>query len=217
MGIQERKEREKEQRRQTIIDAAETIFFSKGFDNATMDEVAEKAELSKGTIYLYFRSKEDLQFAIFMRGSDILVEMMKQRLREDQDGYTSLLVLAESFIAFSKDYRHYFDFFMHFETSKMDNLNIDRQYINRYLKEQSPLALVNRQVRKGMRDRSLRSDLPEEAFSATLWSQMLGVLMVLNNKASLYRIFDLNEDMIIRTHLELVSHGGRTKHIKNQR
>jgi TetR/AcrR family transcriptional regulator len=50
MGITERKEREKEQRRNAIIDAAEKIFFTKGMDNSTMDDVAEEAELSKGTL-----------------------------------------------------------------------------------------------------------------------------------------------------------------------
>ena len=211
MGIAERKEREKEQRRKDIIDAAERIYFSRGFENATMDEVAEMAELSKGTLYLYFRSKEDLQFAIFMRGSDILMGLMKENMSEEYDGYSNLLILAESFIVFSKEYSNYFDLFMHFESSKMNNLNIDQGQIGIYLKEQSPLALVTQQVRRGMNDGSLREDLPLEVFSATLWSQMLGVLIVLNNKADLYEIFNLKAEEILQTHLELVSSGGKGK------
>ena len=58
MGITERKEREKLQRREDILNAAERVFFSKGHKNSTMDDVAEEAELSKGTLYLYFKSKE---------------------------------------------------------------------------------------------------------------------------------------------------------------
>ena len=121
MGIAERKEREREQRRKDIINAAEHIFFSRGFDNATMDEVADMAELSKGTLYLYFKSKEDLQFALFMRGSDVLMDLMKKRLNEDNDGYTNLLLLAETFIAFSRSHRDYFDLFMHFQSSRMNS------------------------------------------------------------------------------------------------
>ncbi|MEO8168159.1 MAG: helix-turn-helix domain-containing protein, partial [bacterium] len=60
MGIIERKEREKEHRREDIIAAAQKIFFEKGLPSATMDEIAEAAELSKGTLYLYYKSKEDL-------------------------------------------------------------------------------------------------------------------------------------------------------------
>ena len=208
MGIAERKEREKQQRRNDIVDAAERIFFSRGFSGSTMDEIAEEAELSKGTLYLYFKSRDDLQFAIFMRGSDVLMQMMNQQMEGEEDGYGSLLALARAFIRFSREYPDYFNLFMHFESSRMEDLNIDQKQIQSYLKEQSPLALVSQQVQRGMNDGSLRRDLAPEVFSATLWSQMLGVLIVLNNKADLYGIFDLKADEILQTHLELVSYGG---------
>ncbi len=207
MGIAERKEREKLQRRNDIIDAAEKVLFSRGFESATMDEIAEMAELSKGTLYLYFKSKEDLQFAIFMRGSDVLMKMMKNNLSPDSKGYQRLLELAESFIRFSRENRNYFSLFMYYESNRMGALNIDQVQLQVYLKEDSPLALVTQQVIMGMQDGSLRDDLAAEVFSATLWSQMLGVLIVLNNKADLYEIFNLKADEILQTHLELVSNG----------
>jgi AcrR family transcriptional regulator len=211
MGIAERKERERLQRRSDIIDAAEKVFFSKGFESSTMEDVAEEAELSKGTLYLYFRSKEDLQFAIFMRGSDILMKMMEDHLSEGSNGYTRLLELADSFIRFSRENSNYFRLFMYYESSRMEALNIDQEQLQTYLREQSPLALVTQQVIQGIQDGSLRNDLPAEVFSATLWSQMLGVLIVLNNKADLYEIFDLRADEILQTHLELVSNGSIAK------
>ena len=216
MGIAERKEREKQQRRNDIIDAAERIFFTKGFENLTMDEVAAAAELSKGTLYLYFKSRDDLQFAIFMRGSDILMKMMNENLSDENDGYTNLLALAGTFILFSGEYRDYFNLFMHFETSRMNELNIDPEQIQVYLKEQSSIALVSQQVARGIEDHSLREDLSPEVFSATLWSQMLGVLLILSNKADLYENFDLKADEILQTHLELVSHGGLGSKYKSQ-
>ena len=207
MGIAERKEREKLQRRKDIIDAAEKVFFSSGFASATMDEIAEMAELSKGTLYLYFKSKEDLQFAIFMRGSDILMKMMKDNLSADSNGYQRLLELADTFIRFSREYRNYFSLFMYYESNRMGALNIDQDQLRAYLQEDSPLALVTQQVIRGIQDCSMKDDLSAEVFSATLWSQMLGVLIVLNNKADLYEIFNLKADEILQTHLELVSNG----------
>lgn len=208
MGIAERKEREKVKRRKDIVDAAEKIFFTKGVENSTMDEVAAEAELSKGTLYLYFKSRDDLQFAIFMRGSDILMKMMGDELSDEKDGYENLLALSTAFIRFSRDLPDYFNFFIHFESNRMGELNINEEQIQAYLKEQSPLALVSDQVVKGMEDGSLRNDLPPEVFSATLWSQMLGVLLILKNKADLFEIFNLKADEILQTHLELVSRGG---------
>jgi AcrR family transcriptional regulator len=62
--IQQRKAREKEQRRHEIITMAMECFISKGFSNTTMEEIALKASLSKGTLYNYFDSKNDLYLVV---------------------------------------------------------------------------------------------------------------------------------------------------------
>ena len=67
MGIKERKERERERRRQQIIVAAKRIFKEKGFGRATMEDIAKEAELSPGTLYLYFKNKEDLYASLSLR------------------------------------------------------------------------------------------------------------------------------------------------------
>lgn len=208
MGIAERKEREKEQRRNDIIDAAEKIFFTKGVDHSTMDDVAEEAELSKGTLYLYFKSKEDIQFAIFLRGAGILLDMMKEHLSDQKSGYENLLEMAEISIEYSKRYRDYFQFFLFFQSADLETLNIEQAQIEKTIIEQSPLALVIDCVKKGIEDGSLRPDIPLDVFAATLWSQLLGVLIVVNYKSNVYRMLGVDVNDIIKTHLELVSRGG---------
>lgn len=60
MGIKERKEREKERRRHQIMVAAKRVFSAKGFSKTTIEDIAREAELSPGTLYLYFKNKDDL-------------------------------------------------------------------------------------------------------------------------------------------------------------
>ena len=67
MGIQERKERERELRRQQIIVAAKRVFSDKGFSKATMEDIANEAELSPGTLYLYFKNKDELYASLSLR------------------------------------------------------------------------------------------------------------------------------------------------------
>jgi AcrR family transcriptional regulator len=67
MGIQERKERERERRQQQIIVAAKRVFSEKGFNKATMEDIANEAELSPGTLYLYFKNKEELYASLSLR------------------------------------------------------------------------------------------------------------------------------------------------------
>src|SRR5882672_1864141 len=52
----------------TILEAARKVFARKGFELATVDDVAEAAGVAKGTLYLYFRSKRDIYLAALRRG-----------------------------------------------------------------------------------------------------------------------------------------------------
>ena len=82
MGIKERKAREKRARQELILKAAQQVFLSKGFEQTTIEDIAEVAELSKGALYLYFKSKEDLYVAVFSHGLDGLYQQMNA-LRQD--------------------------------------------------------------------------------------------------------------------------------------
>ena len=90
MGITERKKREKEQRKKEILDAAETLFFSREYDNVSMDEIATIAELNKATLYLYFRNKEALFSAIVLRGMRILNTMYQECIETPLPGVTKV-------------------------------------------------------------------------------------------------------------------------------
>jgi AcrR family transcriptional regulator len=72
MGTKERKEREKELRRNQILDAAKEIFMSKDFQSATMEDIANKVELSPGTLYTYFKNKEELYVSLLLGGLRVL-------------------------------------------------------------------------------------------------------------------------------------------------
>jgi len=56
-----------QERKDQILNAAEQVFTEKGFDDARMDDIADQTGLSKGTMYLYFKSKDDLIIAILDR------------------------------------------------------------------------------------------------------------------------------------------------------
>jgi AcrR family transcriptional regulator len=67
MGIRERKQRERERRRQQIIVAAKRVFSEKGYSKSTMEDIAREAELSPGTLYLYFKNKDELYASLSLR------------------------------------------------------------------------------------------------------------------------------------------------------
>jgi TetR/AcrR family transcriptional regulator len=206
MGIAERKEREKEQRRNDIIDAAEKIFFSKGIDNATMDEIAEQAELSKGTLYLYFKSKEELLFAIDLRAMKILLSMFKKIVSNEKNAIENLVEIGRAYVRFSKEYEHYFETLLHFEGNENFNLGHD-MYAQMCQQGEDPMGFLIGMLRKGVDDGTVRPDIPPGILAHCLWSQTTGVLKLTKTKDFHIDLKNHSEDEIINAHLEIIYHG----------
>jgi AcrR family transcriptional regulator len=78
MSIQERKHREKIMRRQQIQNAAKEIIIRNGFRSATIEEIAEKSELSPGTLYLYFKNKEELYVSLILISLQYLFDQIEK-------------------------------------------------------------------------------------------------------------------------------------------
>ncbi|UTB32280.1 MAG: TetR/AcrR family transcriptional regulator [Methanobacterium sp. ERen5] len=81
MSITNWRAREKQQRKDDILDAAEKLFFSKGYDNISMNDIAKEVGLNRATIYLYFDNKEELCLAIVLRGVQILNKLIKNQVK----------------------------------------------------------------------------------------------------------------------------------------
>lgn len=108
MGISERKEREKEARIGAIIGAAENLFFTRGYENTTVNDIMQKAELGKGTFYLYFVSKEDLYHAIALRGMEKLLPMFNETYSINETGIDKVIHLGFTLLEFYKKHPNYF-------------------------------------------------------------------------------------------------------------
>jgi TetR/AcrR family transcriptional regulator len=80
-----RREREKLNRRNEILQAARKVFAEKGYDVATVDDVAATAELSKGTIYLYFQNKADLFLSTFEMGMEQVASIVIEAISDNKD------------------------------------------------------------------------------------------------------------------------------------
>jgi len=100
MRTAQRRMREREARRQAILDAAGNLFLAQGISATTVDQIAERAELSKGAIYLYFRSKEELCLALLVEASRVFVREMKQARTVDAPPLAQLQRLIQAYFDF---------------------------------------------------------------------------------------------------------------------
>jgi len=186
LGVIERKEKEKQIRRNDIIDAAEDVFFSKGYDVATMDDVAQKAEFSKRTVYIYFNSKEQLYFEIMVRGYKILIEMIEAALT-DVKGKNSLDRIKQIGITlyqFNTEYPDYFGAIMCYENGEKDFVNgiPDNSKEECYALGERIFGYLASALADGVEEGVIRSDLDISNTAIILWSCTIGLFNTLIKK-----------------------------------
>lgn len=209
MGIAERKEREKERRRNDIINAAEKTFFTRGFENATMDDVAEEAELSKATLYLYFKSKEDLHFAICIRALLILLEMFKKAVSDSKSAFENLLSIGKAYVEFAQKHINYFKAILHFESKELHVTDCAGCLLGD--ENNCPLLFLIEMIRKGQNDESVRSDISAEIMGHLLWAQTTGVLQIASTQKCDILKEKVSAESLLYSHFEILKSGIKGK------
>ncbi len=80
-----RRDREKARQRQEMLEAALSLFSEKGYHNVSMHEIAEKAEFAIGTLYKFFRNKEDLYKAMMLEKSEEFHGSVREAIDDHED------------------------------------------------------------------------------------------------------------------------------------
>jgi len=120
MSIKDRREREKEQRRNDIFTAAEKLFLSRGYDDVSMNDIAQEVELSKATLYLYFDNKDELFFAIVLRGTRILNSMIRENVKKAKSGINKVSAFRMAYHNFNRDYSDYIRIYNYFQSGRFE-------------------------------------------------------------------------------------------------
>ena len=94
-----------------IIEAAEKVFSKKGYHEAKVYQIADQAEVSVGTIYRFFKSKDELYFAVLKKKLSELEKRIERNIRR-KPPEEALKVYIESVIDFFEDEREFFEIFM---------------------------------------------------------------------------------------------------------
>lgn len=108
MTIATRKQREKEEMRELILDAARTLFLEKGYYQTSIRNIAEKIEYSPGTIYLYFKEKDEIFHALHEEGFRKLTSVMLP-LQHVSDPFERLKALGRVYMEFAIQNKDFYD------------------------------------------------------------------------------------------------------------
>jgi TetR/AcrR family transcriptional regulator len=215
MGISERKEREREQRRSDIIDAAERVIFSKHLDASTMDEIAEEAELSKGTLYLYFRNKTELYLAIQDRGLSILSQRFHEVLAASVsvNGLQTVRALGKAYFDFSQSYPNYFNADVYGRSQEfLDEVKALEMNQAIEARRMKLMSYFSKAIQAGIDDGSIRAEINPDRTALQLYAAFHGIIQVYMNRrrSVLESIMDnmaVNKEPIVDEFFDLVQRG----------
>ena len=174
MGISERKTREKEQRKKEILDTAERLFFSRGYDDVSMDGIAHEVELNKATLYLYFENKEALFAAVVLRGIRILQKKYEECMEARVPGIVKVGLMGKAYYQFSQEYPDYLRLIKFYGTERFSRENPCTAEIG---KGYGTCRMILRDaVQEGIDDGTIRADLDPFLVSMYLMISFMGIL-----------------------------------------
>lgn len=178
MSVAKRREREREQRRNWILDAAERCFHAKGIDAVKMEDVADEAQLGKGTLYLYFRTKETLLLAVAVRHQRLLLGFFEAEERAAESGLGLLRALL---LAYARHMTHPEEHLKLAMARWINGPPVDiesrggaqmRDNVHRIF------TMVCDAIRRGQDDGSITLDVDPPRAAMTLWAAVNGALLM---------------------------------------
>jgi TetR/AcrR family fatty acid metabolism transcriptional regulator len=166
-----RRERERQNRRDQILQAAWEVFSSKDYDSATIDEVADAAELSKGTVYLYFQNKADLFLSTVAMGMERLSATIQEAVSSSSDPAAGLREVIRCTLDFHEKNAGFFKILSseqaHFDmhTEMRDGRNFKKSILAEFSRNVDMLADY---IRRGIEIGVFKQVNPEDAASVLL-------------------------------------------------
>jgi AcrR family transcriptional regulator len=109
MIVRRRRAKEKQERHEEILDAAELTFFGKGYEQTSMDDIARAAELSRALLYVYFKDKAAIMRGVMLRAAQSLQRRFEAALAAGETGVAQIEGIGHAYHAFSVDEANYFD------------------------------------------------------------------------------------------------------------
>ena len=204
MGTHQRRASEKEHRRQSILEAAEVLMQESGLSGLTIDDVATQTQLAKGTIYLYFKSKEDILAALTLKARRVLYNEFAHAVESSHDPLVGIerLILA--------NYTFYKQHPLHYELTAFYNANTLNETDELKQVYWDITKLVTELINKAKADGQVRSDLDPIMFAMCLWGTTSGVIQLFKVRAAeLTADYQLEDMQILQLFTDILIKGIR--------
>jgi AcrR family transcriptional regulator len=201
--IAARRQEEKERRRTEILDAAEEVTGTSGWDDLTMDQVARRARLSRALLYVYFKDKTDLMYARSTSAPLIRCSNASSAAQE-QLGLDKVYAIGEAYIVFAEECPVYFDILARCALRELNTTDPGSNELSCQVIGEKMLGMVVGVLEGGVKDGSIRADLGNRIVAATaLWGFMQGVIQVASTNSKLVTLSGLASRELLQQTLRI--------------
>jgi AcrR family transcriptional regulator len=174
MGVKERREREKSETRDKILDAARELFVTEGYEGVSMRKVAERIEYSPTAIYVHFADKNELFHELCRQDFARLMEVMKSA-EMSSDPVEQLRQIGRNYVAFGVNFPNHYIFMFMTPHPADEPDEADREIMGN--PEVDAYALLKLAVQQAIDADCFREELKDaELISQTLWASVHGVI-----------------------------------------
>jgi len=201
MATRDRRSREKMARRETILKAAKAVFAEKGVFATTIDDIAERAEVAKGTIYLYFRAKEEMFAALMDEGLALVGKRFSEAVDLTLPADENLRRLCDAYCRLYREEPQYFKllfFCSHADVRAKTCANPSE------CPGLPPLAAL---IQKGIDEGTFPPTVDPAKAAAIAWGSSNGIILMFEQELQGSTRFHLPIEDLLRTNTELFIRG----------
>ena len=174
MGVKQRREREKSETRDKILDAARELFVTEGYEGVSMRRVAEKIEYSPTAIYVHFTDKNEL-FHELCRQDFARLQAVMQSAEMPADPIERLRQIGRSYIQFGVRFPNHYVFMFMTPHLPQEPDEEDREIMGN--PEKDAYAMLKAAVQEAINAGCFRDEVQDaELVSQTLWASVHGVI-----------------------------------------
>lgn len=174
--MEEKREKRKENRKNTILTAARRLFFEQGFKAVTIDNIAAKAEVSKGSIYLCFESKEEIYAQILISDNIALYERIKNFSAKEATASQLLLEFARIYVDYFLNDNELFRILMTFmmQTSQMNLVEKKKDELIRSTNQN--IKIISEIIKKGIDSGEFSPISNIRQMQNAIWGMLNGII-----------------------------------------
>lgn len=198
-----KREVNKAQKKQAFLNAAEKLFSEKGFENTSIEEVVKQAGLTKRTLYQYFQSKEDLFYAVALKGARLLADAAFEAMERGENARDKIRLVNLAHLSF---YREYPDSFLilNYLPANQQNIEASPHYQEIKRLDAARMESLGSLIAAAASDGSINPDLDlKKAVFFGFFSAFSLLYTVAFTGKDTWKALSMNEDEFLKFCLDL--------------